>query len=262
VQLNNRVFNPDENYTSFIVPSISNIKILNPGSKFRIGQIIRLDNDVGSGAVAMVSSIDRNSGIKNIKILKFGDNYTSDFYLSVVPDGAYVNAGEAIQTTGGADINNYIVDKISAFAENGVITTTNYMSTLEGMYVSIDYVYEASTSFSTAQIYYDEDFESALILCKVGPIATHKGRYLSQIGMLSANSKIQDSNVYSDFSYLIKSKTDISRYKTLIESSVHPVGFKLVGEKIVDQLIDLSQTVVSTLESAPFSVGSLRSEIF
>jgi hypothetical protein len=136
------------------------------------------------------------------------------------------------------------------------------MSTLEGMYVSIDYVYEASTSFSTAQIYYDEDFESALILCKVGPIATHKGRYLSQIGMLSANSKIQDSNVYSDFSYLIKSKTDISRYKTLIESSVHPVGFKLVGEKIVDQLIDLSQTVVSTLESAPFSVGSLRSEIF
>ncbi len=211
----------------------------------------------------MVSAIDTTGGIRNIKILKFGDNYSSNFYLGAVPDGAYTSTGEAIQTSGDAELNTYVEDSIDQFSEQGVIQMTTYMSSIEGLYFDIDYISESSVSFATNQAYYAEDYDSALILCKVGPMSTHRGRYISQVGMPSWNSKIQDSNVYSDFSYQIKTKTDIQKYKTTIESQVHPVGFKMFGEKFVDQILQIQPIVTAQINtSETFVNGFLKQETY
>ena len=61
------------------------------------------------------------------------------------------------------------------------------------------------------------------------------GRYASRKGILSdSNSKITDSYYYQDYSYVIRSKTPIDLWRELIKDVVHPAGFELFGEVVVE----------------------------
>ena len=66
-----------------------------------------------------------------------------------------------------------------------------------------------------------------------------------------ANQRITDSNYYQDFSYLIKSKTPIDTWRSLIKETTHQAGFKLFGEVDIESTAQtlMSNSTVSTHNS-------------
>ena len=59
------------------------------------------------------------------------------------------------------------------------------------------------------------------------------GKYLNNEGFLSDKQKIQDSEFYQKFSYVIKAGRNISQWKNVYNKLVHPAGFKYFGEILV-----------------------------
>ena len=59
----------------------------------------------------------------------------------------------------------------------------------------------------------------------------NNGRYNSDKGVLNSFSQnITDSYFYQDYSYVIKSKSQLHEWKDIILNSTHPAGFKVFGE--------------------------------
>lgn len=61
------------------------------------------------------------------------------------------------------------------------------------------------------------------------------GKYQSERGMLSVSSqRLTDSDYYQDYSYVIRSKSSINAWRNLIKNTIHPAGFKLFGEMVIE----------------------------
>jgi hypothetical protein len=63
----------------------------------------------------------------------------------------------------------------------------------------------------------------------VTPTGTHVGRYLDTGGHLSSNKKLQDNDVYQDFSYQIISLRGLNEYSKIVKDLLHPAGMKLIN---------------------------------
>jgi hypothetical protein len=60
-----------------------------------------------------------------------------------------------------------------------------------------------------------------------------EGKYLNNEGFLSDKQKIQDSEFYQKFSYVIKAGRNIAQWRDTYNKLVHPAGFKYFGEILV-----------------------------
>ena len=61
------------------------------------------------------------------------------------------------------------------------------------------------------------------------------GYYTSDRGKLSSNyQKLADNYFYQDYSYVIKSKTPIDKWRDVITDTVHPAGFKVFGDVTIE----------------------------
>lgn len=69
----------------------------------------------------------------------------------------------------------------------------------------------------------------------------NQGYYKSDFGKISdQNQRIVDSFYYQDYSYLVKSKTSIDTWRSLIKKTTHPAGFKVFGEVLIESSSDAS----------------------
>ena len=76
------------------------------------------------------------------------------------------------------------------------------------------------------------------------------GRFQSDRGKVGASTqRLPDSYYYQDFSYSIKSKTPIEIWRDLIKQTVHPAGFQLFGEVVIDS----EQAVPMPKEQTPLT---------
>lgn len=76
------------------------------------------------------------------------------------------------------------------------------------------------------------------------------GRFQSDRGKVgSSTQRLPDSYYYQDFSYSIKSKTPIEIWRDLIKQTVHPAGFQLFGEVVIDS----EQAVPMPKEQTPLT---------
>ena len=241
------------NFQSTIIPSLSEVEIVEPGNNFRVGQVIKLDGITGSGAVAVITKVLNGGQIRNLKLIKFGTSYTTDFYLGISPDGVFTDTGASFTTTGDADINRAVTDITEGFIENQAVVRSDYVlndspgSTPGYTYPGFFGIYVSQ--LSNRQVFFLEESYSALLLCKIGAICTYPGKYLDQTGMPSNASVLQDNNYYQDFSYVIKSTVDIDNYRDTITTLAHPAGFKMFGELSIDNEFysdtDIGLTTVS-----------------
>ena len=241
------------NFYSTVIPSISSVEIIEPGSNFRVGQIVKLDGITGSGAVAVITKVVDGGQIRNLKLIRFGSTYTTNFYLGVSPEGVFTDTGASFTTTGTADINRAITDITEGFVENQSILRSDYVLNDSGgttpSYTYPGYFGTYVSQLSNRQVFFLEENYSALLLCKIGAISTYPGKYLDQTGMPSNDSVLQDNNYYQDFSYVIKSNVDINNYRDTITTLAHPAGFKMFGELSIDNEFysntDIGLTTVS-----------------
>ena len=264
-------------YTSkslFSVGEINSLKITNIGKDYKkipiVTGVYDKDGKIDSTVSAFLNSSD--IGIpRNIKIENNGGAYHNDqtlkssirsnyiLKLSGFTSDAYQVGETIVQRSGSTEVvrarvtswrkgsNILVVDRVvGSFRENQSIIglAGGNTSTLD----TVNY-----TEFTPViKTYFD-----------------NIGKYQSDYGKVSdGNQRISDSYYYQDYSYLIKSKTPIDTWRSLIKETTHPAGFKLFGEVLVESSaqIPMSSTTTTTHNSfielkANITVQSTKKQI-
>lgn len=77
-------------------------------------------------------------------------------------------------------------------------------------------------------------------LFRSNPVTLTSGNYVGVKGHLSNVIKLQDGNFYQDFSYVIRSDTQITEFEDILYRTTHPAGMKVFGELVAGQNISLN----------------------
>jgi hypothetical protein len=246
VKVGDVVFGND--FDATIQPSLVSVRILNRGNNFRIGQVIKLDGAVGSGAVAVISSITNNGGIKSIKLIQFGKNYSNNFYVNVEPEGVFADAGSTFESSStNADYNIGINDSQTNYEERMNLLVSDYVLNDSPdairFYVAPAYIGEYKSQNKFVQTFYADEQIYGLLYCSVGPISKYPGKFRNKIGAPSDYSVLQDGEFYQSFSYKLKSKYDINLYKDALTTFAHPAGLKMFSEYSIEDKFDTEATI-------------------
>ncbi len=198
----NDVITGDE-FLGTILPSLSSVKVISPGNGFRVGQTIKLDSIVGSGAVAVVTAILPDGGIRSLKLLTFGTGYTSSFYVTVNSN----SLGGYGQTSGeGVPLEDFF----PGYKERTTIFRSDYVlndSPEENpLYVLPGYDGNVVADVIETQVESLELEGAATLLCEVSAFCLYPGKFLDEVGMPSNISVLQDNDLYQEFSYVIQSR--------------------------------------------------------
>ena len=74
------------------------------------------------------------------------------------------------------------------------------------------------------------DNNNVNVYAKLGTGKIIKGHYSSNLGRPSSDVYLTDSYYYQDYSYVIRTQTDMGIYQPLVNNLLHPSGYKLFGE--------------------------------
>ena len=79
------------------------------------------------------------------------------------------------------------------------------------------------------------------------------GYFDGNYGLLSGTNKMQDNLYYQDFSYVIKTNTDVETYRDKILELVHPAGMAMFGE-----ILMTANLSVTLFDNATRNIGSTQ----
>jgi hypothetical protein len=236
-----------DDFEATVVPSLASVNILNQGNNFRVGQVVKLDGAVGTGGVGIISSVTNTGGIKNIKLIQFGKNYTGNFYVNVKPEGVFADAGQTFESSGDATYNIGITDLQNTYEERLNVLESDYvLNDSPGaypFYVASAYIGEYKSQGKLLQTFYADEQIYGLLYCSIGPIAKYPGKFRNTVGAPSDYSVVQDGEYYQSFSYKIKSRYDINEYRDAITTFAHPAGLKMFSEYSVEDRFDTEATI-------------------
>lgn len=226
-------------YTSkslFSVGEINSIKITNIGSDYKKIPIVTgiTDNDgtVDTNVNCFLNSTD--IGIpRNIKIKNNGGSYHSDLTIksSIRSNYTFIVSNFDKEAF---DIGEYVVQK-SGTTEIARARVTSWrkgsnilnVSNVTGIFRENQQIIGLAGG-KTAVV---DSINYTEFTPVIKTYFDNIGKFTSDVGKISdQNQKIHDSYYYQDFSYLIKSKTPIDTWRSLIKETTHPAGFKMFGE--------------------------------
>jgi hypothetical protein len=232
---------------------LGKMRIVNGGHGYYIGDIITFTNVLGghgSGANAIVSNVDTSQS-NTISAVRFvnvtgqitGGSGYSQLYLptaSVVSSNPLAsNAVIEVTAVLGSGETLY-----SANSTQGKILSLQILQSGSG-YITPPTLNLTQIGDGTAQA------EATIITGSF----TYPGRYLNDDGHISSYNFIQDRDYYQKFSYVVKVKKSLDKYRSVLKNLVHPAGMKLFGEyATVDEGVNLylpirdaSDNLVSTI---------------
>jgi hypothetical protein len=178
---------------------------------------------------------------KNIKIEYNGSNFYNDTSISSV-----YTSHQILQISNFVDdcfLNGEIVRQYenNALIAEGKIASDGYKNKINIVKL-INVVGEFKSGFNivgqskknTASV--DKVFYS-IFSPEIKSYYNNAGYFDTDRGRISsANQKLADSYFHQDYSYVVKSKSPINIWKKLVEQTVHPAGFKLFGEVLIDAI--------------------------
>ena len=188
---------------------------------------------------------------KSVKFIKYGSGYHNDnsiipfftspyiFTLSNFDTDAF-RIGEKVEQR----VNGLVVAS-GTVAKNGWTFGSNIlrMDNITGVFRENYSIINKNRGNKTA-------FIVSIEYSKFNPITTTRekqlGRFSSNRGYLnSVNQRITDSDFYQDYSYVIRSRTQIKDWRNAIKETTHPAGFKVFGEVYLESeastLMDVAQ---------------------
>lgn len=235
------------NFKGIVVSIPNSVSVVSPGSGFKVGDILTLKAGLGNSSKVKVTKVNSTGGILYVQFITFGVGYTGDFYnyFSSTPNVPVVVPFDF--TNGTASIS----DKTSGFVERGTITKYTYGSS---NYFAEDYVGDlisefftdtttASSSGSTAS---GQSSDAALYV-SLGSKASYPGYYETNEGFLSDNIYLEDQDFYQPFSYVLKLDERLVDYKKAVLDLLHPAGTKLFGDLTLNNDLDLTTELTTTL---------------
>jgi hypothetical protein len=242
---------PGENYTS--LPSldvIANtrvralgilglIKVVDGGVNYQINDQIVFANTsstgnlvLGTGARANVSNVDANGAITAVRFV--------------------ANTGHIIGGTGYSDDNLPLISVLSANGTNANVVVTTTLGNGEKLQAFTDSIGTIKsfliinrgsgyTEPPTLNLTSIGDGTAQATATIITGIFTYPGRYISDDGIVSGYNFIQDRDYYQNYSYVIRTKQSLAKYRQAINELAHPAGMKLFGEFLMedDSLVTL-----------------------
>jgi hypothetical protein len=94
------------------------------------------------------------------------------------------------------------------------------------------------TSYPIIDLSGSGDGRANAIAVMLSNLFTSEGSYASTRGFLSSDRRIQGNDFfYENYSYVVRSQTELSKYKSVLKNLIHPAGFQLWGEYTIESSI-------------------------
>jgi hypothetical protein len=222
---------------AILIPTIVNgniesINVVNAGRNYT-----SIDTIVAIDTAAQIFPVSNSIGkIKSIRISNYGSQFNTDrtlskelsfnykLIISNLSDEVYKNF-EYLYTSSGATLRTVSSQQI------GVNSYLLEVELIDGKIIVGD-VITGSIKQTTSIIY---EVKTAKVYGNISGYINRFGFFDSDLGKLSSSSqKITDSYYYQDFSYVIRSTRSLKDYKSKVDRTVHPLGFKLFGEVAIE----------------------------
>lgn len=171
--------------------------------------------------------------ISRIRMTNYGSNYTGAILPTIT-----------VNTLTGSSAN-LVVTNIQGRGANVEVDVANNTQSIGGIrkILPINFgVAYTTANVSTVGIG-DENANIIPIITGSGITA---GDYVGDRGKLNYK-KIQDSYYYQDYSYVIKSGIEISKYKNVLKKLLHPSGLEVFGEIQIINTLNLSLGVLTEI---------------
>lgn len=214
----------------------------------------------GANAVLYVSevagdgeSIDlttsRIGAISTLRISSFGYDYVeapkislrnADLLVSNTTEGQlFVSNTNVYQ--GASNVSSTFKATIDSYnPSTGILRVFDYRGTVDtNIKINSDDGTVNANVISTS--YYGDGRAKATANFENGLIR-YPGLYLNTDGQVSADKRLQDGEKYHNFSYIIKSRTDYSKFKNPLYDISHPVGTKIFVTRIDDNIEEVAYT--------------------
>jgi hypothetical protein len=245
----NVAFVPSKITGNASVTSVSNVMVAGSGTLFTseliVGDRIMIGNETKRViSIASDTSLNVNTTFSEIKTAKAvrkwdtnligGQGYTQDKIPTVTVSSA---------TGGGAIVR---VIGILGDGENLIASGTKRPGEIEE--VTITDPGEGFTSTPQVDLTLFGDGTATANATLSQTYESFPGRWTTSDSILSSSDrKIQGRNYYMDYSYLLSSTVEFSKYKKIFKELMHPAGFQVYSEMRRLDVLDSSEATIDTL---------------
>lgn len=251
------LYNPGSSYTGApLITAEANTRIRNlgilgrmrivaGGTGYRIGdtlEFINVDGGYGTGAAGRVRAVNtaQSNAISEVEFVNVRGHITGGAGY----DQLYLPRVNVISTNASATGANIVVTAVLGTGEvlapvgstAGAIQSITISSPGTG-YLTAPTINLRSFGDGTAQV-------SATIITGA---YTYPGRYINDDGHLSSYNFLEDRDYYQKFSYVVRVKRSIEKYRKALKELIHPAGTKLFGEYL---FVDEGSTLFANVRSA------------
>jgi hypothetical protein len=218
---------------------LGRMEIVNGGLNYAIGDAIEFQNRtidgrlvLGTGAAANVVNVAANGKITKVQFQPVSGHYTggSGYAQADLPKANVISG-----TGNGANI---VVTSILGDGEllQGNTDSIGIITSLHIVNRGLGY-----TTPPTLNLANSGDGTANATATIITGIYTYPGRYVSDDGIISGFNFLQSRDYYQNYSYVIRVKESINKYRKAIKDLAHPAGMKLFGEYDIEDKTQATQ---------------------
>lgn len=218
---------------------LGRMRIVDGGTGYYIGDTIEFINvpgGTGSGAAARVANVDMSQGnaISKVEFVNVSGQITggSGYDQAFLPNTNVVSSN--------AQASNANIQVTAILGSGEILYSANSVA---GRIQSLQILKNGSgyTGTPTLNLTQFGDGTAQATATIITGAFTYPGRYLNDDGHISSYNFIQDRDYYQKFSYVVKVKQSIDKYRSVLKNLIHPAGMKLFGEySTVDEGVNLN----------------------
>ena len=227
---------------------LGKMRIVDGGTGYYIGDTITFTNvfgGSGNGAAARVANVDMSQGnaISKVEFVNVPGHITggSGYDQLLLPIANVVSVNPQASNA-----------NIQVTAVLGSGETLYSANSVEGRILSLQILKSGSgyTGTPTLNLTQIGDGTAQAVATIITGAFTYPGRYLNDDGHISSYNFIQDRDYYQKFSYVVKVRQSIDKYRSVLKNLIHPAGMKLFGEySTVDEGVNLNIPIRGTFDN-------------
>jgi 6-phosphogluconolactonase (cycloisomerase 2 family) len=247
------VIDKGNNYTTFPDVSVEantrlrelgilgSMNIIEGGENYQIGDIIEFENVIGGygrGARANVRNVDTeaSNAISEVGFVQVDGHYIggSGYSMDKLP------FGNVISSTG----TGAIIRARSILADGDDLIT---QSDISGRIQKVLVVKTGSGYLTPPRLDFSKygDGNATATAAIVTGAYSYPGRWLNDDGQISSYNFLQNRDYYQNFSYVVRTRQSIEKYRKYLKDLIHPSGMKVFGEFL---LIDDDSPVANSMK--------------
>lgn len=211
---------------------LGRIDIVDGGLNYNVGEYLVFTNQPkdysGYGANAQVAAVAANGAITRIRINDGGAGYYSDLPSVTVSSPTGTNANLVVTSIMGDNetlLGLLAKDEFGNTVQLGKILKIRVITPGQG-YDTLPVIdlSKSGNGLATANVQLQNSY------------VTLPGKWTTTDSLLSSEDRrLEGRNYYINFSYVLSSKVEFSKYKTIFKQLIQPAGFKQYGEYDIEK---------------------------